>query len=371
MSVLSCSASTDDMRFSLRPASWSSLGLCLVRDYGHAPRVKLARPGRRDYRAMLSIAHLTPTHTPESVISGWTSSAHCSYFPEMHGLEGYVITEQVEDEEGIHLTAKIPGEPADCDKCGGKWNSNGTRSVVIRDVNIGTKMVGVQVIRQRYICRECKQCGIQTMPHIHEGHLMTTRLVDFIKSESAKYPFLAVANKIGIDEGTVSAIHQESVKLRIAELGISTPRYMGLDEIHLGDTDMAVITNLEASTVYDIRPGRTAKELGQFFKELPDRDKVEAIVIDDWKAYRKIIREWFSCPIVVDKAHLIFRAGQAMEAARKAVRSPLKRSERHLMKSDRSLLPKREFEEAWQAEALNKMLADFPVLAECRAPKPT
>ncbi len=285
----------------------------------------------------------------------------------MHGLEGYAITKQVEDDEGIHLTAKIPGKPADCDKCGGKWNSNGTRSVLIRDVNIGTKMVGVEVIRQRYICRVCRQCAIQTMPHIHEGHLMTTRLVDFIKSESTQYPFLVVANKIGMDEGTVSAIHQESVELRIAEMGISTPRYMGLDEIHLGDTDMAVITNLEASTVYDIRPGRTAEELGRFFKELPDREKVEAIVIDDWKAYRTLIRKWFSCPIVVDKAHLIFRAGHAMEAARKAVRSELKRTELRRMKSDRSLLPKREFEEDWQKEALAKMLADFPVLAECRA----
>lgn len=93
-----------------------------------------------------------------------------------------------------------------------------TRSVMIRDVNMGTKMVEVNVIRQRYICRECDQCAIHAMPHIHEGHQMTTRLVEFIISESTLYPFLAVANKIGMSEGTESAIHQESVELRIAEI---------------------------------------------------------------------------------------------------------------------------------------------------------
>ena len=60
--------------------------------------------------------------TPEFTGTGWTSPA---YFSEMHGLEGYVITEQVEDDKDLHLSAKTLGKPADCE-CGGKWNSNGT-----------------------------------------------------------------------------------------------------------------------------------------------------------------------------------------------------------------------------------------------------
>ena len=287
----------------------------------------------------------------------------------MYGLDGYEITEKVEDDIDIHLTAKILGKPADC-RCvegGGKWRCNGVRSVWVRDTNVGNKRVGVTVIRQRYTCRECGQCAIQKMPHIAERHQMTARLVDYIKSESAMYPFLAVANKIGLTERTVRDIHDESAQARIEEMGIQTPRYMGLDEIHLMNTDIAVITNLEASTVYDILPGRTSEELDLFFGELPDREKVEAIVIDDWKPYREVIQKWFSCPIVVDKAHLIFRAGHAMEAARKVVRSKAKRSELCHLGSDHILLAKKEFEEQSQADALAAMLAKFPVLAECRA----
>jgi len=284
----------------------------------------------------------------------------------MYRLYGYEITDEEEDEKGIHLTAKILGKPADCE-CGETWSLNGTRDVLVRDVNMGNKRVGVTVTRQRYICPECGQCAIQEMPHIYEGHKMTTRLVEFIQSESAPGTFLEVANKIGIDEGTVRAIHEESVERRIAEMNIRTPRYMGLDEIRLGREDRAVITNLEASTVYDMLPRRAEPELDRFFGALPEREKVEAIVIDDWKLYRKIIRKWFRCPIVVDKAHLIFRAGHAIEAARKVVRLNAKRSEFCHLRSDHKLLAKKEFENQSDADALAAMLAKFPVLAECRA----
>lgn len=284
----------------------------------------------------------------------------------MFGLSGYEIVKQTEDADGVHLTAEILGRPADC-KCGGKWNSNGKREVTIRDVNSGTKMVGVQVRRQKYICRDCKGYATQVMPHIDEGHLMTERLVEYIKMEATRRSFTDVADQIGMDEGTVRGIFEEAAESKIAALNIKTPRYMGLDEIRMGDKDLAVITNIEAATVYDIRPKRTAEELNEFFRYLPDRDTVEAIVIDDWKQYRSVISQWFACPIIVDKAHLIFRAGHAMEAARKKQRESLKHNERHLMNSDRLVLPARSMRSDEHSALLTGMLARFPVLAECRA----
>ena len=161
----------------------------------------------------------------------------------MFGLDGYKITSQAEDAEGIHLHVEIIGTPPPC-PCGGKLLSNGRRAVMIRDVNVGHKMVGSEVSRQRYICKKCKKAYVQNLPHVDPGHLMTSRLVKFIGQEGVKRTHSDVADQIGIDEGTVRAIVQESADGAIERLAIKTPRYLGLDEIHLGKTDHAVVVNL-------------------------------------------------------------------------------------------------------------------------------
>jgi len=287
----------------------------------------------------------------------------------MFGLDGYKITSQAEDAEGIHLHVEIIGTPPPC-PCGGKLLSNGKRAVMIRDVNVGHKMVGSEVSRQRYICKECKKAYVQNLPGVDPGHLMTARLVQFIGQEGVKRTHSDVADQIGIDEGTVRAIVRESADGAIERLSIKTPRHIGLDEIHLGKTDHAVVVNLEEMTVYDIRPSRTTEELDRFFRELPDRDSVECIVIDVWDAYRKVIRRTFSCPIVLDKFHALAIAQHSMEAARKAIRAGLSKADLHRMKLDRALLLSKDAnltEELHQDRA--EMLARFPVLAECHAAK--
>ena len=285
----------------------------------------------------------------------------------MFGLDGYKITSQAEDAEGIHLHVEIVGTPPPC-PCGGKLLSNGKRAVMIRDVNVGHKMVGSEVARQRYICKRCSKAYVQNLPGVDPGHLMTSRLVDFIAREGVRRTHTDVANQIGIDEGTVRSIVLESADGAIEKLTIKTPRYIGLDEIRLGKVDHAVIVNLEEMTIYDIRPSRTTEELDNFFQALPDRNSVEGIVIDIWDAYRKVIRKNLSCPIVLDKFHLIAKAQHSMEAARKSVRAGLKKSELSLVKSDRKLVLTRISKHSEERqEELAAMLNRFPVLAECHA----
>jgi len=268
--------------------------------------------------------------------------------------------------EGELEKVKMP-----CPKCAGEAYGNGKGEMLVRDVSVGDTMIGWLVHPQKYLCKSqtCGQTWIQPILGVDRGHKMTHRLVDFIVNHAAEETASSIANDIGIDPKTVADIFAETADAALESRTIDTPRVMGIDEVRLGRKVRAVIVNIESKTIVEMLPDRKKETVLEFFKGLPNKEKVEVVAMDAWNTYREVVKDTISgARIVLDKFHVHMMATNAMEQARKHVRNRLTKKEAEGMKKDRSLLlSSPENLKSGQKLQLNAMLARYPVLSDCRS----
>ena len=101
------------------------------------------------------------------------------------------------------------------------------------DIPIHGKRAGVKAIRLRYRCKPCGNVFIDRLIAMDEEHMITKRLVGFIRRESLNRTFTSIAEDVGIDEKTIRKVFKEMVKEYEAEYKVITPEWLGIDEIHL------------------------------------------------------------------------------------------------------------------------------------------
>ena len=105
--------------------------------------------------------------------------------------------------------------------------------------------------------------------------------------------------------------------------------FMGLDEVHIGGTYRAVITNLATRTVFDMLEDRKQDFLKSYFKSLPDKEKVEWVCSDMWRPFKKSFKEGLpNATLVIDKFHVVRMASEALELERKKYQAQLDKDSR-------------------------------------------
>ena len=62
---------------------------------------------------------------------------------------------------------------------------------------------------------------------------MTSRLARWIGQQSLKRSFTSIADEVGVDEGTIRSIFRDYVNDLEAQFEVETPRWLGIDEIHI------------------------------------------------------------------------------------------------------------------------------------------
>ncbi len=106
--------------------------------------------------------------------------------------------------------------------------------------------------RQRYKCNECGATFFENLPDIDEGRSVTNRLINWIQEASLEKTFTSVAEDIGVDEKTVRNIFNDYVDELEAQTDFNTPKWLGIDEVHLLKNYRCVITDVENKSVIDI-----------------------------------------------------------------------------------------------------------------------
>ncbi len=262
-------------------------------------------------------------------------------------LPQYRVLSVEETDQDYHIAAE-PVEPTrQCPHCGSSrfqgWGG-AEQPRLIKDLPMHGKRVGIYIDPKRFRCQapDCLKTFFTPLPVVAENRQMTERLVKWISQQSLKRTFLSLADETGVDEKTVRNIFRDYISDLESKVTFETPKWMGIDEIHL-IKPRCVITNIENNTVVDMLVNRNRDTVIKYLYQLKGKEQIEYVAMDLWQPYRDAVKTVLpDARIVIDKFHVVKMANEAIEKVRKALRAELTPKQRRGLMHDRFILLKRE-----------------------------
>jgi transposase len=260
-------------------------------------------------------------------------------------LPSYTVTGFHENDHDYHVDAVANSSTESCPHCQSTdLVGFGRREQMIRDLPSHGKRVGIYVDTRRYRCRSCTKTFYEALPDVDEKRLMTNRLVDWIGKQAIKRTFTSIADEVGIVEGTVRSIFRDYINKLERAVRFETPKWMGIDEIHL-IKPRGVISNIENNTIVELLPNRNKETVIRYLSQLDGRDRIHYVAMDMWMPYKDAVELVLpQARIIIDKFHVVKMANEAMERIRKSFRESLSPKQRRGLMHDRFVLLKRESE---------------------------
>jgi len=258
-------------------------------------------------------------------------------------LHAYVVTALEENEHDYHISAEVKRVPAACPNCRSPHLVGfGRRERLVRDLPIHGKRVGIYVNLRRMQCRSCSKTFTESLPDVDEKRDMTARLVAWIGKQAVKRTFASIADEVGVVEGTVRSVFNDYVNELERTIRFETPKWMGIDEIHL-IKPRGVIANIQNNTIVELLPNRNKDTITRYLSQLHGRHQVQYVAMDMWAPYRDACQAVIpDARIVIDKFHVVRLANDAMEKVRKGLRERLTLKQKRGLMHDRFVLLKRE-----------------------------
>jgi len=222
----------------------------------------------------------------------------------------------------IRQTAAVPAYR--CGMCGvGCHAIQSWTERRIRDLPWGTWQVWLHVEVHRVRCR---QCGVRTerLPFVGGKAHYTTRLEDAVAEACAAAPVSRVASQWALPPETVRRMDKRVLRRWAATRRRRPLRYLGVDEIFLGQSAkfLTVVSDLETGEPIWAGRERKRETLDRFVAEaLPRRRRrwVRAVCVDMWEPFRLSLRTHLPhARLVYDKFHVLRHASEALDETRRA-----------------------------------------------------
>lgn len=227
----------------------------------------------------------------------------------MINLPNLKILDMKESENDYRfLVESTTSSPSHCPKCGAIPNlyKHGKKEQPFFDLPMHTKRVGLIIKRQRYKCRECNETFFEDLPDMDVKRSVTNRLLIWIQETILEKTFTSVADEIGVDEKTVRNIFNDYVAKLEAQTDFRTPKWLGIDEVHLLKNYRCVITDVENKSVIDILRKRNKDTVISHLSNLQDIEKIELVAMDMWNPYKSAVNTVIPhAKIVIDKFHVV------------------------------------------------------------------
>lgn len=266
------------------------------------------------------------------------------YRIDMLNLPGYktLSVEQTKDDYTIKAeptegTEACPfcHDPEDLVKFGSKLQE-------FRDAPMRGKPVTIIVDRQRYRCKNCGRTHSVPLPHLDDKRNMTLRLVDYIRQQALKHPFVQIAAEVGVTEKTVRDVFSEYTQRLDDQREVFFPEWLGIDELLLANNLRCILADVRERKVIDILPSRDLRSVAKWLRSITNPEAVQIVTMDMWKPYKDAAYAIFpAARVVVDKFHIVRMANYAVDLVRKNARGEQTAGQRrHIMRS-RFLLFKR------------------------------
>jgi len=282
-------------------------------------------------------------------------------------LSQYRVLRVEETDHDYHVTAEPVDVTSACPRCqSGCLTSWGTREQVFKDLPMHGKRVGIYFDTKRFRCQSCGKTFSQQLPMLAENRMMTRRLVNWIGEKSLKRTFTALAEETGVVEGTIRNIFRDFINELEKTVRFETPKWIGIDEIHLIKKPRCVISNIQNNTIVDMLANRNKDTVTKYLTNMPNKELVQYVAMDMWTPYRDAVMAVMPhVQIVIDKFHVVRMANEAMEKARKGIRAELTLKQKRGLMHDRFVLLKRQ-RDLSDKEVLNLdgWIKNYPVLGE-------
>lgn len=256
--------------------------------------------------------------------------------------------------------------PKSCPDC----NSNrivgfGRNEQLVKDLPMQGKRVSIYFDTRRFRCNDCNRTFLEKHPDFHSDRAMTVRLATWIGQQSIRRTFASLAEETGVVEGTIRNIFRDHVNELEKTVRFETPKWMGIDDIHLIKT-RGVATNIEKTTVVGVIENRNQETVIKFFSGLKNKNQIQYVAMDMWMPYKTAINTILpSAVIVIDKFHVIKMANEALGKVRNAIRTELTLKEKRNLTHDRSVLLKRQIDlDEKEAAKIKEWFLSYPLLGE-------
>ena len=263
--------------------------------------------------------------------------------PDLLNLPAYRIQHVETNDHDYHISAEIIASPKACPHCqSAALEGFGRREQMLRDLPMHARRVGLYVSTRRFRCKNCGKTFYETLPDADEKRLMTKRLVGWVGKQAVKRTFLSIAEEIGVAEGTIRLVFKDYVSELEKTIRFETPKWMGIDEIHL-IKPRGVIANIQNNTIVELLPNRNKDTVVRFLHHLEGKERIQYVAMDMWQPYRDACSAVIpDARIVIDKFHVVKMANEAMEKVRKVLRERLTIKQRRGLMHDRYVLLRRE-----------------------------
>ncbi len=193
----------------------------------------------------------------------------------------------------------------------------------IRDLPWGTWQIWLVVEVHRVRCRRCG-VRIERLPFVMGKARSTTRLETAVARDCEAAPVSRVAIRWGLPPETVRGLDKRVLRRWAADRCRDPLRYLGVDEIFLGQRDkfLTVVSDLESGEPLWVGRERKRETLDRFFAEaLPPeaRGSIRAVCVDMWEPFVQSLRTHVpTARIVYDKFHVLRHVHDALDETRRA-----------------------------------------------------
>jgi transposase len=228
--------------------------------------------------------------------------------------------------------------------CESDVRPNGTRWQNILDEPRGLNSVKIRLRRRSYKCGTCAEkkvkqdagllpfdgsvekqvAGLLPLDCLAERRGMTRWLLDYLENQSLqRRSFRELAQEVGRSDRTVREIFWRRVAQSEGErkASVKAPRVLGIDGVYIERKERPILTDIEGKTIIDIWETVKTAELTSELEKLPEREKVQVVVMDMAKPLKAAVE--IALPkavIVIDRYHIQRMANEAMDKVRNRLR---------------------------------------------------
>lgn len=262
-------------------------------------------------------------------------------------LPGWVVEkyEYHEDRLVVYATCSLQADP--CPNCNfaDEVIRFGSQQQTFHDLPYHAKPAEIVVARQRNRCKNCGKTFFQSLPDMDTKHMMTDRLVRFVREQSMKRTFTSIAQDVGVHEKTVRRIFSEYATELDRSHKIYTPEWLGIDEVHLTRQMRCVLTDVYSRKPLDVLKDRNKPTVAAWLRKHIDPKVIKVVTIDMHTGYLNAVKEVLpDVKVIVDKFHVERSANKGMEYVRKATHTKLTDLQRKQLKHDRKIMLMRRYD---------------------------
>lgn len=241
----------------------------------------------------------------------------------LFGLQGFKVLEIEIKEKEVVVLVESELEVGVCPHCGKVSNKRHDYYwTKVRDLPVSGKKVFLHLKRIRLYCPKCKRPFLMPVDLCGKKKSYTWRYGEKVYSQILYSTIKDVAREEGLSYGQVARIFRDMRKRKSKPESKGIPSVISLDEIQIkkGHEYATVVSAPKEKRVLNLLEGRSSKKVESALGIYPEeaRKEVKAVIIDRWKAFKKVVEEVFpNADIVANRFHLVQDVNRALDKVRK------------------------------------------------------